>query len=110
MQRWAPVRYGPAAVVDRNAALRQMLHQVQVKRQLLESEALKQGQHVATLVGIDKIVGIFDATGTGFDMLQLTQSKRLQKRGGLGERDFGVNGHARNCKTRDEVRAAQARN
>jgi hypothetical protein len=44
-----------------NATRRQVLHQVQVKRQLLEAQAFKQRQHILALVGIDKVIGVFDA-------------------------------------------------
>ena len=56
-----------------NAARCQMLHQVQVKRQLLERQAFKQRQHVLALIGIYKIVGVFDAACSALDGLQLPQ-------------------------------------
>ena len=94
---------GPAACAGRqggmwfrhrNAALRQMLHQVQVKRQLLETQAFEQGQDVATLIGVGEIVGVLDAARARVQGLQLPQSERMQKGSGLVKRDFGVNGHA----------------
>ena len=45
----------------RYAVSGQVLHQVQVKRQLLKRQALKQRQHVFAAFGIDKIIGVLDA-------------------------------------------------
>ena len=44
-----------------NPGLCQMLHQVEVKRQLLGTQALEQCQHPLSLVGRQKIVGVFNA-------------------------------------------------
>jgi hypothetical protein len=73
---------------------RQVLHQVQVKRQLLERQALKQRQDVFALVGVDKVVGVFDAASGTLDVLQLPQIQGVQERCSLVKRDFGVYGHA----------------
>ena len=72
----------------------QVLHQVQIKRQLLKRQPFKQGQHVLTLGGIYKIIGVLDATGAALDGLQLTQVQRTQKSGSLFERDLSKNSHA----------------
>ncbi len=92
---WSGVAgHGGLRLRHRDAVLRQVFHQVQVKRQLLEAQALEQGQHIAALLGVHKIIGVFDAAGAGSDALQLPQSERMQKRSGLVKRDFGIDGHA----------------
>jgi hypothetical protein len=48
-------------VGHRDAAARQVLHQVQVERQLLEGQALEQRQHVAAALGVGEVVGVLDA-------------------------------------------------
>ncbi len=53
-----------------NAVQGQVLHQPQVKRQLLSGEPLEQSQHHGRLVRGDKIIGVFNAAGTALHMLE----------------------------------------
>ena len=83
----------------RNALAGQMLHQVQVERQLLEGQALEQRQHIvmrlAVAQGADEIVGVLDAAGAAFDVGELAQVEPAQQGGGFGLADLGENGHGR---------------
>ncbi len=80
-----------------NAALRQVFHQLQIKRQLLKVQPLKQRQHIvmglAVTLGGDKIIGVLDAAGAALQALQRTQPQLLQQRICLGKRDLCVNRH-----------------
>jgi hypothetical protein len=58
-----------------NAALRQMLHQIQIKRQLLMCEALKQREHIAARFCINKIVGVFNAALAALEIGHSAQAK-----------------------------------
>ena len=55
----------------RDALSRQVLHEPQVKRQLFKAQALKNGEHILTLVGAGKVVGVFYAALAAFQVLQL---------------------------------------
>ena len=66
-----------------NATPGQVLHEVQVKRQLLKAQPLKQRQDVLPLIGIDKVVGVFNAASAALDALQLAEAQCLQEVGGL---------------------------
>jgi hypothetical protein len=74
----------------RQAGIGQVLHQLQVERQLLGGEPLEQGQHVASGAGVDEVVGVLDAAGAGRHVAQgadaepVDQSRRLVE-GNLGE-------------------------
>ena len=81
-------------VGHRNAALCQVFHQVQVIRQLLEGQALKQRQHILAALGVYKVIGVFNAACRTFDALQWAQIQAVQKRSRLVKRDFGIDGHA----------------
>ena len=70
-------RRGGLGVGDRNAALGQVLHQMQVKRQLFESQPFKQCQDEVALVCVNKIIGVFNATRATLDGLQFAEAKRL---------------------------------
>ncbi len=64
-------------VGHRNAALGQVLHQVQVEGQLREAQALEQRQHPlaapAVLLGGEEVVGVLDAAVDAAQGDQLTQ-------------------------------------
>ena len=82
-------------VGHRHAVLRQVLHQVQVKRQLRVRQALEQGQHPFTGSAGDEVVGVLDAALDAAQRGQLAQVQRVQQGGGLAFGDFGVDGHRR---------------
>jgi hypothetical protein len=75
-----------------------MLHQEQVKRQLLVREALEQGQHVLTLIGQRKVVGVLNAPLDAAQSGQLAQIQGLHQVVGLGFGDFGVYRHGKRVK------------
>ena len=66
-----------------NAAAGQVFHELQVKRQLLKAQPFKQRQDILALVGVDKVVGVFDAACTSPNVLQLTQAQRFEESAGL---------------------------
>ena len=78
----------------RNAFVGQMLHQIQVKGQLLGAQALEQGQHPFALVGGQKVVGVFNTTLNATQFGQLTQGNTTQQLARVFVGDFGKNGHA----------------
>ena len=82
-----------ARVGHGHAAVRQMLHQVQVERQLLGREALEQRQHELALVAGQKVVGVLDAALNAAQLHQLAQLQTAQQLARLGIGDFGKNGH-----------------
>ena len=81
----------------RQSALREVAHQIQIKRQLLGTQALEQREHVvghsAVALGADEIVGVFDAAGTALHRLQFAQRQLVQELLRLGKADFGIDGH-----------------
>jgi len=77
----------------RNGVLRQVLHQVQVERQLLGGEPLEQRQHVLSAGGVDEVVGILDAGGDAGEHRQLADPEPRHESGGLVERDLGEDSH-----------------
>lgn len=77
-----------------NAMHGQVLHQPQVKRELLRCEPLEQGQHIGRLVGGDEVIGVFNAPGAALQVLECAQIERLQKGVGLSEGDLCVYRHA----------------
>ena len=87
-------------VGNRNAMQRQVLHQAQIKGKLLGGQALEQGQHIGTLVGGNKVIGVFNAPGAALHVLKTAQAQRLQKSAGLRKRDLCVNRHAPDCRGR----------
>ena len=80
-------------VGHRNAFGGQVLHQMQVVRQLLKTQALKHREHVLTDVGRREIVGVFNAARAAFQLRQLTKPQLAQQFASLKSRNFGVNGH-----------------
>ncbi|MPN36124.1 hypothetical protein SDC9_183630 [bioreactor metagenome] len=87
-----------AALVGRrighgNAAVRQMLHQVQVERQLLGGQALEQREHVFALVRGEKVVGVLDAAFDAAQLRQFAQLQTAQQIARLFGGDFGEDGH-----------------
>ena len=95
-----------------NAALRQVLHQVQVERQLLGGEALEQGQHIVgwlpVLVGGDEVVGVFDAAFDAAQGAQLTQAQALCECACVGFGHFRKNCHGDPCAFRISGRSTPA--
>ena len=81
-----------------NAGLRQVLHQVEVKRQLFGAQSFEQGQDVMgfrflIILRAQKVIGVFNAA---FDAAQLGDGSQTQLVGnllGLFQRNFGKNGH-----------------
>ena len=65
-----------------DAALRQVLHQLQIKGQLLKRQTFEQGQHIvmdlAVLSCRDEVIGVFYAASAALHALQLSQGKLLQ--------------------------------
>ena len=58
-------------VRHRNAALCQMLHEVEVERQLFVCETLKQGEHVLACAAGEKVIGVLNAALDTFEFDQL---------------------------------------
>ena len=83
--------------IEGNAVYRQVLHEPQVKRELLKGEPLKQRQHVivglAIELGADEIVGVFNATRAALHVGELAQFQRLQQVAGLLTGDFCIHRH-----------------
>ncbi|MCY1543659.1 hypothetical protein D9M68_794850 [compost metagenome] len=81
----------------RDALARQVLHEVQVIRQLLETQALEHGQHVFVRHAVahrgGEIVGVFNAPLDATQLGEVSQAQAVQQGGGFAKRDFGVNGH-----------------
>ena len=80
-------------VGHRHGVLGQVLHQVQVKRQLRVRQALEQRQHPFALAGGGEVVGVLDAAFDAVQLGQLAQVERAQQRRGLVEAHFGVDSH-----------------
>jgi hypothetical protein len=53
----------------------EVMHQAQIKRQLLGAQALEQREHEAPMRGADEVVGVFDAAG---DALQLGERAEVE--------------------------------
>ena len=85
-----------------DAGLRQVLHQPQIKRQLLKIQALKHRQHIFALVGAGEVVGVFDAAGAAFECGEAAQLERGQEFGCLRKRNFCVNRHGMCLRKRAE--------
>jgi len=68
-------------VGNRNAFVCQMFHQKQIEGQLFVIEALKQSEHVSTLVGGGEVVGVFNAAFNALQFGQLTQIEFGQEGG-----------------------------
>ena len=76
-----------------DAFLRQVLHQVQVIRQLLVREALEQGQHPFAALGAQEVIGVFNAALDALQLLDLAQTQVVGELLCLVEADFCENGH-----------------
>ena len=76
------------------ATLRQVLHQAQVKRQLLEGQPLEQAQHIAAGRGVDEIVGVLDAARNTLQSQQFAQVESGHEARRLVKRHIGVDRHA----------------
>ena len=61
----------------RQAALRQVLHQAQVERQLLARQSLEHRQHPVAGTGGDEVVGVLDAGADGDRLDQLARMQTL---------------------------------
>ena len=62
-----------------NASLGQMLHQIQIKRQLFVAQTLKQRKHIFALIGGGKVIGVFNAAGNAAQLLQLANVQLLEQ-------------------------------
>ena len=86
-------------VGHRDAALGQVLHQVQVEGQLLGGEALEQRQHplglLAFLHGGQEVVGVLDAALDAAQLAELAQDQPLRQLARLLLRHFGEDRHPR---------------
>jgi hypothetical protein len=78
-----------------DAALRQVLHQVQVKRQLLKRQPLEQREHELALGGGGEIVGVLDAALNAAQFAQLAEFQFAQQGLRLFGGDFSENSHGR---------------
>ena len=76
-----------------DAGLRQMLHQVQVKRQLLKAQTLEQSQHVLTLIGRQKVVGVFNAALNAAQFFERAKGQAAQQVARIFIGNFGENSH-----------------
>ena len=79
----------------RQAVPGQVLHQLQVKGQLVRRQTLEQGQHPFALVGADEVVGVLDTGRDALQGQQPTAAEAMQQVSGLLEAYLGVDGHAR---------------
>ena len=77
----------------RDAAVRQVLHQVQVKRQLLGRQALEQCEHEFTLRAGEEVVGVFNPALNATQFDQLANLQAAQHFACIFFGDFGKNGH-----------------
>ena len=68
---------------DRNSALRKMLHEVEVKRQLLGCKPLKQRDHILSGFGIDEVVRVLDSALDAANGTWPAQTQRSKERGDL---------------------------
>ena len=80
--------------------MRQVAHQVQIKRQLLGAQALKQRQHKLARLGGEEVVGVFNTAFDATQLAQLAQLQTLQQRARFFGRDFGKYGHGSEHKKR----------
>ncbi len=79
-----------------NALAGQVLHQVQVKRQLVVGQALEQREHILALVGADKVIRVFDAPLNAAQRSELPQLEKVHQFARLGFGNFGENRHGNN--------------
>ena len=77
----------------RDAAVRQVLHQVQVKRQLLGRQALEQREHEFALRAGEEVVGVFNPALNAAQFDQLANLQAAQHFACIFFGDFGKNGH-----------------
>ena len=82
-----------ARVGHGHAAVRQVLHQVQVERQLPGRQALEQRQNELALVAGQEIVGVLDAAFDAAQRHQLAEVQEAQQIARLFIGDFSENGH-----------------
>ena len=86
-------------VGHRHTALRQVFHQVQVKRQLFCRQPFEQGEHIVVLHaithGAGKVVGVFDAALDATQGAQVAQAQALHQYTCFVLRDFRKNCHGR---------------
>ncbi|MNV67615.1 hypothetical protein D3C71_1604210 [compost metagenome] len=78
-----------------NAGMREVLHQVQVERQLLGREALEQRQDPLTLIGGQEVVGVLYASLDAAQALEGAQRQVAQQFARLFFGDFGKNSHGK---------------
>ena len=74
---------------------RQMRHQIKVERQQCVLHLFKQGEDIATALGIDKEIGILDAFCNALQRLQCAKIKPLQPEAQLLGSNRGKNRHVR---------------
>jgi hypothetical protein len=72
---------------------RQVLHQAEVERQLLERQALEQRQHPRACAGGGKVIGVLNAALDAAQFAELAQMQFAQETLGLIRGDFGKYGH-----------------
>jgi len=91
------------------AMVGQVLHQPQVKRQLLGAQTLEQGEYIGGPVGGDEVVGVFYAARAARHGLQGAQLQVLKKMRGLVKRDLCVNRHVSVSPNSVDVNCRQAK-
>jgi len=88
---------GGGRVGHRDASTGQVLHEVQIERQLLETQPLEHGEHMlqrgAIALAGHEIVGVFNAALDASEFGEVPQVQGVQQGCGFRKRDFGVNGH-----------------
>jgi hypothetical protein len=62
-----------------------MLHEVEVKRQLLECEAFKNGEHVPFPIRIDEVVRVLNSAGDPANATRRAETQRSKERCDLVE-------------------------
>ncbi len=82
-----------ARLGHRQALARQVLHQAQIERELLEAEALEHRQHPVALVGVHEVVGVLDAAGAAAHRGERAGVQRAQQRRRRRDVDFRVDSH-----------------
>src|SRR5690242_8898157 len=70
-----------------------MLHEMEVKRQLLECETLKNGEHVLFPISIDEVVRVLNSAGDPANGTRRAETQRLNERCDLVERQLREYSH-----------------
>ncbi len=81
----------------RQTALRQMLHQTQIKRKLSGPEPLENRQHELAIGGRQEKIGVLDARRDAFEVDQPADRITVEQRSDFVARQRGEHGHDASC-------------